>query len=161
MPEQGMETRMDDAGKLDAGFLARVRGWWRGVIERERLRKELTALDLRGQLDTVLQDAGASRSAVNAILRGHPGGSKRLAAMLHRLGMSRQQLRESGVMRDVEMTCTLCEATGTCDHWLRSGKSEGYCGFCPNAQTFDALRDAVRSKKDLTGVNGDEGKTRT
>jgi hypothetical protein len=149
MPGQGSGTRLGDAAKLDAGLLARVRGWWRGVIERERLRKELTALDLRGQLDTVLQDAGASRSAVNAILRGHPGGSKRLAAMLQRLGISRQQLRESGVMRDVEMTCTLCEATGTCDHWLRSGKSEGYRGFCPNAQTFDTLRDTVRASRQL------------
>lgn len=151
MPEQRSGTRIDDAAKLDAGFLARVRGWWRGVIERERLRKELTALDRRGQLDTVLQDAGASRSTVNAILRGHPGGSKRLAAMLQRLGISRQQLHETGVLRDVEMTCTLCEATGKCDHWLRSGKSEGYRGFCPNAQTFDTLRDTVRARKDLAG----------
>jgi uncharacterized protein DUF6455 len=149
MPEQGSGTRTDDAAKLDARFFARLRGWWRGVIERQRLRYEITALDQRGQLDTVLRDVGASRSAVNAILRVHPRAPKRLSAMLQRLGISRQQLRESGVLRDVEMTCTLCEATGKCDHWLRSGKSEGYRGFCPNAQTFDTLREAVRAKKVL------------
>lgn len=140
MPEQGGGTMARDAAELDVGLIARVRGWWRGVWERQHLRGEFAALEQHGQLDAVLQEAGTSRGAVDAILRAHPGAQKRLAVMLRRLGIGRDRLRESGTLHDVEMTCTICEATGECDHWLRSGKTEGYELFCPNAQTFEALR---------------------
>jgi hypothetical protein len=48
-------------------------------------------------------------------------------------------LRTTGTVHDVELTCTMCEATGKCQHWLASGKTAGYEEFCPNAETFDSL----------------------
>jgi hypothetical protein len=44
--------------------------WWSDMRARRRLGDEFAALDAQGQLDTVLQDAGASRSAMGAILGG-------------------------------------------------------------------------------------------
>ena len=140
MPGQGGGTIAGDAADFESGPVARLRNWWHGLRARWRLSAEFTALEQQGQLDMVLQDAGAGRGAVDAILRAHPGAPKRLAVMLRRLGISRDRLRESGTLHDVELTCTICEATGACDHWLRSGKSEGYRAFCPNAATFEALR---------------------
>jgi hypothetical protein len=39
---------------MDTGRLARLRGWWHAVRERQRLRDEFAALQEHGQLDTVL-----------------------------------------------------------------------------------------------------------
>jgi Family of unknown function (DUF6455) len=140
MPERGGDAMMGDTAELESGLVARLRNWWEGLRERRRLGAEFGALEQQGQLDTVLQEAGVTRGAVDAILHAHPGAPKRLAAMLRRLGISRERLRESGTAHDVEMTCTLCGATGQCEHWLRSGKTAGYDAFCPNKEAFDALR---------------------
>ena len=113
---------------------------WSDMRARRRLGDEFAALDAQGQLDTVLQDAGASRSAMGAILRAHPDAPKRLAAMLQRLGLTRREVRDGGVQQDVEFTCTVCEATGKCSHWLAPTPPSGYQDFCPNAETFNRLR---------------------
>jgi Family of unknown function (DUF6455) len=130
----------EDVDEFDRGPAAWLRGWWRTLRERRRLRDEFAALEQQGQLDTVLQEAGASRGTVDAILRAHPDTPKRLSAMLRRLGITRDRLHATGTLHDVELTCTLCEATGKCQHWLRSGQTAGYEAFCPNAQTFESLR---------------------
>lgn len=134
-------TRMaEDIGEFAHGPLARLRGWWHGLRERRRLRDEFAALEQYGQLDTILQEAGTTRGAIDAILRAHPDTPQRLAAMLRRLGISRDRLRTAGAQHDVELTCTICEVTGKCEHWLRSGKTSGYEAFCPNAETFKGLQ---------------------
>lgn len=118
----------------------RLAEWWRNGRERRRLRDEFAALEGQGQLDVVLQEAGASRGSVEAILRAHPDTPKRLTAMMRRLGLSRADIRDDGTLHDVELTCTLCEAPGECRRWLRSGATTGYEDFCPNAETFNRLR---------------------
>jgi Family of unknown function (DUF6455) len=140
MSEQGCGVTPNDAVELDTGLVARLRAWWLGVRERQRLRDEFASLEGQGQLDSVLQEVGATRGAIGAILRAHPAAPKRLTVMLRRLGISRERLRDSGALHDVEMTCTVCEATGECEHWLRAGKTDGYQGFCPNAPTLESLR---------------------
>jgi hypothetical protein len=114
--------------------------WWSDVRERFRLGSEFATLDRQGQLDGVLRDAGVCRSALRAILRAHPDAPRRLSAMLERLGLRRRDLRDTGTLQDVELTCTMCEVPGECRHWLKSGNTSGYQEFCPNAETFERLR---------------------
>jgi hypothetical protein len=111
--------------------------------ERRRLGSEFATLERQGQLDSVLQDAGVSRSSVQAILHAHPGARRRLSGMMQRLGLSRRALHDSGAQHEVELTCTLCEATGKCQHWLDSGATTGNEKFCPNAETLERLRTAI------------------
>jgi hypothetical protein len=118
----------------------RVATWWNDVRERHRLGNEFATLDRQGQLDTVLQDAGLSRSSMPAILRAYPDAPRRLSAMLKRLSLTQRELRNSGTQQDVALTCTMCKTTGDCRHWLKSGASSGYQEFCPNAGTFEHLR---------------------
>lgn len=124
--------------------LRHLAAWWSDVQARRRLRSEFAALDAHGQLDSVLQDAGTSRGAMDAIVRAHPNASKRLAAMLQRLGLTRRDIRDGGVQQDVELTCTVCDVTNKCNHWLASDATAGYQDFCPNAATFEQLRAAVK-----------------
>jgi hypothetical protein len=116
--------------------------WWSDVRERYRLGNEFATLDRQGQLDGVLRDAGVSRSSMRAILHAHPDAPRRLSAMLQRLGLTRRNLRDSGTLQDVELTCTMCEATGDCRHWLKSSATSGHQEFCPNAETFEHVREA-------------------
>ena len=140
MAESHSVARATEQQSLPSGFFARLRGWWNGFCARQRLRGEFQTLQQHGQLDSVLQEAGTSRGAMGAILRAHPGAPARLATMLKRLGINRDQLRRTGTLHDVELTCTMCEATGKCEHWLRGGKDTGYEDFCPNATTFQSVR---------------------
>jgi hypothetical protein len=118
------------------GAWPRLARWWRGLGERQRLRREFASLAAQGELDAVLGDAGASRSHLDAILKASPESPRRLAAMLQRLGITRTALRTTGALHEVEMNCTLCRDGGACDHWLKSGARTGQEAFCPNAATL-------------------------
>ena len=129
-------------------FGATVSHWRRrlGVAVKEArsralLRAELSRLDEAGELRLVLGDLGLSRSAVPALEKNHPGSSRRLAAMLHRLGIRVLPAGEaSAEMRAIERTCLVCGASGRCERELRSSKATRLArSFCPNAPAFDEL----------------------
>jgi uncharacterized protein YjiS (DUF1127 family) len=121
-----------------------VRRLGRAVAEarsRAALRGELSRLEEAGELDLVLSDLGVSRSELPALAQNHPGASRRLAGMLHRLGIRvLPEALSSAEMRAIERTCLLCGNTGQCERWLRSSRPTSLArNFCPNSPAFDAL----------------------
>jgi Family of unknown function (DUF6455) len=82
-----------------------------------------------------------NRSDVGAILNADPETPRRLEEMLEWLDLA-DRLRgdERRWLRDVQAVCMRCQAAGQCENWL-SGDRKGDIGeFCPNAETFKALR---------------------
>lgn len=120
---------------------------------RAALRGELSRLEEAGELDLVLSDLGVSRSEVPALAQNHPGASRRLAGMLHRLGIRVvPEGRASADMRAIERTCLLCGATGQCERWLRSSRPTSLArNFCPNSPAFDALVIAGKATRTAQG----------
>ncbi len=108
--------------------------------DRAALRAEFAHLRETGQLDRVLSDIGVDPAEIPTLIRNHPGAPRRLAAMLRYLRIeATKEGRNSIEMRTIERTCSLCEAGGKCDHWLRSDGSEDPSTFCPNTQAFHEL----------------------
>ena len=127
----------------------RVRRAFAEARSRTALRSELSRLEEAGQLDVVLSDLGVSRGELPAVAKNHPGSARRLAGMLHRLGIC--VLPEASVgpeMRSIERTCLLCGATGQCERWLRSSRPTSLArNFCPNSPGFDALMIAGKATR--------------
>ena len=110
------------------------------VRDRAALRSEFAHLRETGQLERVLSDIGVDPAELPVLIRNHPGAPRRLAAMLRYLRIeATKEGRSSFEMRAIERTCSLCEASGKCDHWLRSDGSEDPSTFCPNTQAFHDL----------------------
>jgi hypothetical protein len=110
---------------------------------RAELRREFANLEEAGALDSVLCDAGLSRSEMPVIIKNHPGARRRLAGMLARLGLrNSSELRHGSEGQAIQRTCLLCRASARCDRWLNGSTDDDPRRFCPNAEAFDALRAA-------------------
>ena len=110
------------------------------IRDRAALRAEFAHLRDTGQLERVLSDIGVDPAELPTLIRNHPGAPRRLAAMLRHLRIEATKEGRSGFeMRAIERTCSLCEAGGKCDRWLRSDGSEDPSTFCPNTQAFHDL----------------------
>lgn len=125
---------MNDVGGAPSTRLGKALGrfgtWYRNV---------LAGLTADSELETVLNDTGASPSQMDAILLAHPEASLRLTLMMRRLSLKRDDIHDGRTRRELELTCALCEETGDCLHWLRSKQTAGNHRFCPNARRFDRL----------------------
>jgi hypothetical protein len=122
-------------------FLGGIRHWAAAANARRKLRAEIDALDSAGVLDDTLRDFNMSRSDVEAIVNADPEGPRRLEEMLEWLALA-DRLRgdERGWSRDIQVVCLKCQTAGQCDYWLRGDRKGGIEEFCPNAETFKALR---------------------
>ncbi|HYC14839.1 MAG TPA: DUF6455 family protein [Stellaceae bacterium] len=128
-------------GRTVTGMTRRVRRALAEARARAALRGELSRLEAAGELDHVLGDLGVSRAELPALAQNHPGSARRLAGMLHRLGIRVLPEAATGSeMRAIKRTCLLCGATGQCERWLRSTRPTSLArNFCPNSPAFDAL----------------------
>jgi hypothetical protein len=124
-------------------FVSGIRHWAAKEKSRRDACAEIEALDGTGVLDEVLREFNMERADLAAIVNADPGNPHRLEQMLARLGLTdRMHADMTGVARDVEMVCSRCRNAGKCDHWLSGDSESGFDEFCPNAETFKALRAA-------------------
>lgn len=108
---------------------------------REELRYELRCLDEAGELDGALEQIGLSRAAIPELLRRYPGSVRRYGAMAARIG-ARPPSPRAGLVALVgsRRRCLFCSETARCDRWLESDARRGNEAFCPNAESFNALK---------------------
>jgi hypothetical protein len=111
------------------------RSWSYGVRvrnAREAGLAELNDLVARGELGC---PPDLARYAVRESL---PGPNWRFAEMLRRLGIRR---RPGNAVRLTMLgaRCATCTRVNECEAWLASGKTTGYCAFCPNARAIAEL----------------------
>ena len=118
------------------GHLARwYRSWSYGMRVREAREAgmaELRDLAARGELGC---PPDLARYFVRESL---PGPNWRFAEMLRRLGIRRRPGNEVRLTM-LGTRCTTCTSVNECEAWLASGKTTGYCAFCPNARALDEL----------------------
>ena len=135
----------DSASALsNPGLLGRVLEWLRAhlgepdelaMMSREELRELASDLAL-GEND--LMSLSSSLHDNTALMEG----------MIRARGFDPEQLRQSfGVLlRDMELVCTRCHATGRCLRELKAGTAADHAHeYCPNAATFDDLLEFTTS----------------
>lgn len=121
----------------------RARGAMRDMAARHALRQELLDCDRVGTLDSILADLQMNRSEIEPLIENYPLSTRLFGAMATRLGVDPMhdgpQLR-----RAIQHTCAVCGHQRECQHWLDSGRVEGYEEFCPNAEYWHALKARIR-----------------
>lgn len=120
--------------------------------------RELISLDMvqRGEL---ARDIGLPEDVLGRLVaRGDrtDDQSRRLMYALE-LDMNKVRSFDSGVARDISVVCSECSATSRCQSELAAGTArKNYHEYCPNAETFDALRQEAglsRRQDRTTGTN--------
>lgn len=111
---------------------------------RRRLRREFEALSDSDALDRMLAEAQLTRADIEPMLANYPASGHLIDEMVGRLDIADQLHADATVERDLRRVCTVCHTQGQCQHWLKSGATQGYEAFCPNADQFTAMRAAKR-----------------
>jgi hypothetical protein len=116
------------------GLLARLRDWW-------RRQEDLSLLD-SNEVDRIARDLGMSSDTLTKLVARGPDAANLLYERMRALGISRADVNQtaSGIMRDLERTCTCCNEKGICEKDLTEHPSDpAWKEYCPNAVTLDAL----------------------
>lgn len=123
---------------------SRARGALRDMAARHALRQELLECDRSGVLDSILDSIQVDRAELEPMTRNYPLSLRLFAGMTKRLHLDP---RTDGplMLRTLQHTCAVCTHQRQCKHWLKSGQTEGYDEFCPNADYWHALKERIRA----------------
>ena len=112
--------------------------------------RELRSLDMneRGGL---ARDIGLPGDVLERLILRGDRTDDELQRLMYALDLDMQSVisNDGGVARDISVVCSDCSATSRCRSELAAGTARNnYHNYCPNAETFDALRqEARRSRK--------------
>jgi hypothetical protein len=140
-----VEAAMTSHGALQ-GLLARVRDWW-------RRQEDLSLLD-SNEVDRIARDLGMSSDTLKKLVARGPDAADLLYERMRALGISEADVDRtaSGVMRDLQRTCTCCNEKGICEKDLMEHPNDpAWKDYCPNAVTLEAL---ARVKAEARGQTG-------
>jgi hypothetical protein len=135
--EEGMPKAADHTSlalKATEDFLARLRTWW-------QYYNELGGMD-RGEVDRIAADLGMTARDLEDLVARGPDAAALLYQRMTALGLSRSDVERtaSGLMRDLERTCTCCDHKGVCEKDL-AGRPEdpAWRSYCSNAISLNSV----------------------
>jgi hypothetical protein len=137
------ETHTTEGSNVFSRVFASARSALRDMAARHALRQELLECDRNGVLDSILQNIQVSRSELEPMMRNYPLSRRLFAGMAARLRLD-PRADGSTLLRALQHTCTVCAHQRDCQQWLKSGRTEGYEEFCPNAEYWHDLKERIR-----------------
>lgn len=120
------------------GLLARALDW---IKTRSEWQQELGRLT-RGDLVLMAADLGLPEADLRSMLPRAADNTVLMDGMLQARGLDPAQVRQhfAALMRELELACSRCHATGRCQRELQAGTAVARCHeFCLNADTMDEL----------------------
>jgi hypothetical protein len=125
---------------------AKLRQWqrdWAAARSFERLGA--------GERDALARDLGLPEDTLDRIVSRGSGAGAELGRLLEALDLDPDHIgrAEPDVMRDMQITCSLCADVKECRSDLNRGiAGQTFQRYCPNAQTLAALsQDAVADRR--------------
>ena len=95
----------------------------------------------------IAKDLGIPVEDLRHLVTMGPGAADGLPKMLSALSMDARALEDAdpAAMRDLQRTCVFCNHKNLCQRELAAGTAaRHFRQFCPNAQTLDALLEALK-----------------
>ena len=126
----------------DHGLAGRLLDWLRA---RARRNQELANLS-RTDLDCMAADLGVTQADLMDVLPRAADNTVQMDRMMQARGLDPDRVRRQlgALVRDMELACTRCHATGRCSRDLRAGIADQHChAYCANADAIDALLAAT------------------
>ena len=114
---------------------------WSRYRKRRAAIAELQALG-HNELERMVQDAGVTFGDLLALAKQSGDLASLLYRRLEQAGVDFKTI-DTGVLRDMQRCCTLCESKTECQHELEDQpKQANWPTYCPNRQTIEALGSA-------------------
>jgi uncharacterized protein YjiS (DUF1127 family) len=122
-----------------SGILASLADAWTRYRKRRSAVAELQAIG-HTELERMVHDAGVTYGDLLALAKRGPDSASLLYRRLEQAGIDLKAI-ETGVLRDLQRCCTLCESKGECQHDLEDhpNKQASWPAYCPNRPTIEAL----------------------
>jgi hypothetical protein len=123
------------------GVVAGIASWWRKHAAARTALAELANIG-EGEMQRTASDLNVSVPELWQLVSRGPEGASLLKHRLAALRFSPEQVAEIDgcILRDLQRTCTMCEAKTQCRHDLaRHPDDTVWKKYCPNAQTLDVL----------------------
>jgi hypothetical protein len=125
-------------GSRPSGILSSLSDAWKRYRKRRAAIAELQTIG-HTELERMVLDAGVTYGDLLALARQGPNSASLLYQRLERAGIDVRAI-ETGVLRDLQRCCTLCESKGRCQHDLdEHPKQASWPSYCPNRPTIEAL----------------------
>lgn len=134
------------AAHEEPGLLARALDWLRAYNARQQELGRLSHDDL----EIMASDLGMSPSDLCDVLPRGSDNTLLMDGMLQARGLDPDEVRRSltPLLRDLELACTRCAATGRCRRELQAGTAAQHAHeFCPNADTIDDLLEDTAGRQ--------------
>lgn len=132
-----------EASSAEHSLFIRAIEWIRAYAARQQ---ELNSLS-RDDIEVMASDLGLSTADLCDVLPRGADNTALMESMLRARGLDPEQVRSSltPLLRDLELTCTRCAATGRCRRELQAGTAAQHAGeFCGNADTIGELARELR-----------------
>ena len=116
-------------------LLAHWREWW-------RRGHELGNID-RQELDRLAGELGLSTKELKDLEARGPAAADLLYQRMQALGLTRADVERvaQGLTRDLERTCSCCNAKGVCEKDLaRRPDDPAWKDYCPNATSLESVK---------------------
>lgn len=127
---------------LDArGMMHRLAETWRAHRSARAALAELDGMD-PSVVGEIAREAGVDVADLRAVVTHGAGADELMSRMLEAWGIDGETLaRETpGFLRDVSISCSLCDEKGRCRRELAAGTAREHAHeFCPNHPSFAAL----------------------
>lgn len=122
----------------DTTLMTRAFDWLKTRAARDN---EIAALSY-GDLRYLAADLGVTEADLLDVVPRNTDNSGLMDKMMRARGLDPDAVRRSfsGLVRDMEVTCSRCRNAGTCQRELKAGTAAAHNHeFCGNAQAMDEL----------------------
>lgn len=137
---------METSAAHDApGLLARALDWIKAYNARQQELGRLSPDDIA----MMATDLGMSPSDLCDVLPRGADNTTLMDGMLKARGLDPEEVHRSltPLLRDLELACTRCAATGRCRRELQAGTAAQHAHeFCPNADTIDDMLEEAEGR---------------
>jgi hypothetical protein len=123
-------------------LLGHLGRWCQSWFKRRAALAELDRYSLP-ELERLGRDAGVGGNDLRVLAGKWPDSANLLTRRIAELGLNATEISRADpqTMRDLQRVCTICASKGECEHDLaRHENTSDWQEYCPNAETFDALR---------------------
>lgn len=119
------------------GLMTTITHWW----SSREADHELISLDADG-VGVLARDVGLSPDQLTRLAARSSSRGEELPRLMRAVGLAPERIGRihPGVMRDMSIVCSGCEAVRRCRRDLDQGRASMMHGYCPNMETIKALQ---------------------
>lgn len=125
--------------------------WYAAALDSaRRLLTRLVPADANaelapGEAEAIARDVGMTMDELRELVGRSPQAARLLYERLARLGIEPADIDSLGfgVMRDLERTCSSCDAKAVCEHDMAERPGDDrWKRYCGNSETIDGILDS-------------------